>query len=93
MPADSEDNPSIRPTDLDLIKLDDLEVDEVVYSESGAWSVMRYPRYYSLVFNIPQFKFGIFDFQKKDDLLGYLDKLNWVRNYVHYYWRAAYWRY
>lgn len=76
MPADSEDNPSARPTDLDLIKIEDLEIDNVTYSESGVWTVMRYPKYYSLVFNTANYKFGIFDFQKKEDLINYLNYLS-----------------
>lgn len=76
---DSEDNPSARPTDLDLIKIEDLEIDGVVYSESGVWTVLRYPKYYSLVFNNEKFKFGIFDFQRKEDLVNYLNSLDWQR--------------
>lgn len=73
---DSEDNPNkTKPSDLDLVKLDDLEVDGVMHCESGAWSVMRYPKYYCLVFNTKVHKFAMVDMETKEAVLAFLEAM------------------
>lgn len=72
---DAENNPSAKPSDLDLIKIEDLEVDDAILAESGLWSVLRYPKYYSIVFHTQKHKFGIIDVGSKEEVIGILNKV------------------
>ncbi len=47
---DSQDNPSIIPSDLDKIKIESMEIGDVTHAECGVWSLFRYKKEYTLVF-------------------------------------------
>lgn len=44
--TDSEDSNDTAPTNLDLIRLEDLEIGGTVHGESHKWSVFRYKDQY-----------------------------------------------
>lgn len=71
----TEDNPDARPSDLDLIKINDLEVDGAVLAESGFWSVLRYPKNYTLVFHTKTHGFAMVDTETKEQAISILQKL------------------
>lgn len=73
----SEDNPAPdpKPSDLDLVKIDELEIDGVMHAESGLWSIMRYPKYYCLVFNTKEHGFAMVDCETKQNVFDMLNAL------------------
>lgn len=74
---DSEDNPErdAKPSDLDLIKIDELDIDGVMHAESRLWSIMRYPKYYCLVFNTKEHGFKMIDCGSKQNVFDILNAL------------------
>lgn len=64
----SEDSNDYSPTNLDLIKLDDLESGFGLHSESGKWSVFRYNNDFTVCFEDGR----IIDFNNLDSLIKFL---------------------
>lgn len=81
MPADSQDDLSLSPTELDRAKLEDLIQDGRVESENGTWVVLRYPDLpakgpmwcqYALIINHPALRPRLAEFKNMQALTIYL---------------------
>ena len=66
--TDSEDGNDISPTNLDLIRLKDIEVGESVLAECKKWSVFRYPQEYFVCMESGQ----SLDFKTLEAVISYL---------------------
>ncbi len=71
---DTEDNEnSIKPTILDKIRIESLEIGEDCSAESDNFKVFRYPKEWSLVL-LSKPKRPLLSFRNSGDLLNFLEK-------------------
>lgn len=65
--TDSEDSNDTSPTNLDLIRLEDLEINGSVHGECKKWSVFRYKDEFLVLT-----EHASLDFKTLEGVLGYL---------------------